>query len=249
MSYPSLSVILPAFNEAKNLPATVKALSHRLRQLQIEYEIIVVDDGSTDETNNVCRQLSEAEPDLGIVLHENNCGYGAALRSGFLAATHEFVYLTDADGQFDLEHLPAFLEKASTADAVIGYRRTRADAQHRIVLSRLGNWLAGNKFNLAVRDINCAAKLLRRSRLALLRLHSSGAMISTELLYRAREDGWKIVELPVRHFPRKFGRASGARAGVIARTVVEFFKLATAKAQRLPRHDLSATTLPRDQTA
>src|SRR5581483_5123438 len=134
MTFPSVSVVLPAFNEATNLPSTVANLSSELRRLELNYEIIVVNDGSTDDTPEVCQRLNETEKNLRLVSHETNRGYGAALRTGFANARHDFVYLTDADGQFDVEHFPEFLSRASDADAVIGYREARSDLKHRLLL-------------------------------------------------------------------------------------------------------------------
>lgn len=222
MRPPSISVVLPALNEEKNLPATVALLSEALRNLDVTYEIIVVDDGSTDGTAETCRKLMQTENGLRLVSHPKTRGYGGALRTGFAHAHHELIYLTDADGQFGIDHLPSFLHKAKSADAVIGYRAGRADPGYRILFSRFGNFIARFGFGLTTRDINCAAKLLRRSRLASLALKSTGAMISTELLYRAREEGWRIVELPVNHLPRRHGRATGASPLVLALTILEF---------------------------
>src|SRR6476660_4017423 len=133
MRSPSISAVLPALNEEKNLPATVALLSEALKNLDVTYEIVVVDDGSTDGTAETCRRLMQTDSSLRVVSHPRTRGYGAALRTGFAHARHELIYLTDADGQFGVDHLSCFLDQARTADAVIGYREGRADSRYRIL--------------------------------------------------------------------------------------------------------------------
>jgi glycosyltransferase involved in cell wall biosynthesis len=225
MSPYSISVVLPAFNEEQNLPATVTDAVAHLSRLTNVYEIIIINDGSTDHTDAVAQSLCGENPHLRLISHAANRGYGAAVRSGFSAARCNLIFLTDADGQFSFQHLSEFLSGIDDFDAVIGYRTQRADAWHRLLISAVGNWFARQAFGLRARDINCAFKLIRRDALRGVLLGSDGAMISTELLVRARNAGWRMKESPVPHRARESGVATGAKPAVIWQTMVEFVAL------------------------
>jgi glycosyltransferase involved in cell wall biosynthesis len=160
------------------------------------------------------------------VRHERNLGYGAALRSGFAAARHEWVFFTDADGQFEPKELADLLPHAADHDAVLGWRRTREDNAVRKANTKLWGVVVRLVVGLQVRDPDCAFKLLRRSRVeAIGPLSTAGAVTSTELLVKLRRSGVTWVEVPVTHRPRLAGRASGASPRVIARALVELVRL------------------------
>jgi glycosyltransferase involved in cell wall biosynthesis len=217
----SISVILPVFNEEKNISSTIADALAQLERTGDPFEIIIINDGSTDKTDAIARSLSAANQLLRLVSHDRNRGYGAALRTGFAEAHHELVFLTDGDGQFSFAQLGEFLSFIDDFDAVIGYRAQRTDGWHRSLISRVGNWLARRTFHVHVRDIDCAYKLIRREALREISLGSDGTMISTELLAQAMLAGWRIKELPVSHQPREHGTATGAQPAVIWRTLVE----------------------------
>jgi glycosyltransferase involved in cell wall biosynthesis len=225
MSPHSISVVLPAFNEAETLPLTVADAIAHLDRLTSTYEIVVVNDGSTDNTHAVAQSLCAENCHVRLISHASNRGYGAAVRSGFSAARCDLIFLTDADGQFSFEPLSEFLDCIENFDAVIGRRAQRADAWHRSLISAIGNWIARKSFKLRARDINCAFKLIRRDTLRTLSLKSDGAMISAELLACATHASCRIRELPVPHRIRAHGSATGARPAVIWRTVVEFIRV------------------------
>jgi len=223
---PSLSAFFPAFNEEANIVAVATEILRVLPTVADDWELIVVDDGSSDLTGSLADALARAEPRVRVIHHPMNRGYGAAVRSGLAAARHDFVFLTDGDRQFDPAQLRYLLAEIGDADVVVGYRRRRADH----VLRRFNTWawnlLVGTVFRLRIRDVNCAFKLFRREVLARLTLRAEGAMVSTELLALTRRCGWRIVEVPVDHFPRLHGTASGGRPGVIMRGISEFLRLA-----------------------
>ena len=208
-----VSAVLPAFNEEANLPRSVPALEQALATTTAGYEIIVVDDGSRDGTAQVLRDLQAGRPALRVVTHSRNRGYGAALRSGFEAARYEWVFLMDADNQFDPTDIGALLARANEADIVTGYRERRQDPLPR----RLNAWA----FFSLVRDVNCAFKLMRRDLLRRLDLRSDGALINAEVFVLARRRGARIVEVPVRHFPRTAGKQTGADPRVVLRAFRE----------------------------
>lgn len=221
----SISVVLPAFNEEENLPLTVADAVAHLDRLTSTYEIIVVNDGSTDNTHAVAQSLCAGNHQVRLISHASNRGYGAAVRSGFSAARCDLILLTDADGQFFFEPLSEFLECIESFDAVIGRRAQRADPWHRSVISAAGNWVARRSFKLRAHDINCAFKLIRCDALQAFSLKSNGAMISAEILACATRSGWRIREMPVPHQSRAHGRATGARPAVIWWTLIEFVRV------------------------
>jgi glycosyltransferase involved in cell wall biosynthesis len=218
-----VSAVLPAFNEQDNLPRAVPALEQALKAATAAYEILVVDDGSRDGTAGVLQTLQAERPALRVVTHSRNRGYGAALRSGFAAARYEWVFLMDADNQFDPSQVSALLAHADVADIVAGYRAHRRDP----LLRRLNAWaffsLVRVLFGHLVRDVNCAFKLIRADLLHRLDLRSDGALINAELFVLARRGNARIVEVPVRHFPRTAGKQTGADPRVVLRAFRELF--------------------------
>lgn len=221
--HPTISAVLPAYNEEANLEATVLDLLTQLRRYSAAFEIVVVDDGSTDQTAQKAAALALAE--LRLVRHDRNRGYGAALRSGFTAARMDWILLLDADGQFDPADLGRLVAAADGADMVLGYRVKRADPSHRRLFARA--WAALMRILLGVRarDVDCAFKLMRRSLVQSLELRATGAFISAELLARAARRGARMVEIPVTHRPRRFGDQTGARPRVLIRAFYELFRL------------------------
>ena len=175
----SVSLVLPAFNEAQNLTATVAAASEGISALTRNFEILIVDDGSTDATPQMAAELSRQHSTVRVITLPRNRGYGAALLAGF-------------DGQFRFDQLPEFFGAIDPVDMVLGYRENRQDPWHRKLNSKVGNWLARTLLGVRVRDINCAYKLFRRELLQSLPLASDGAMINTELLALAARAGWSF---------------------------------------------------------
>ncbi len=225
MPSPSLSLILPAFNEAQNLSATVEDAMSALSNVVSELEILIVDDGSTDATAEVGNRLASRHPVVRIIRHPRNRGYGAALRSGFAAARCDLVFFTDSDGQFRFDQVAEFMASIDAFDMVLGYRADRQDRWLRKANSRVGNWLARTLLGVRAKDINCAYKLFHRDLLQRLPLTSEGAMINTELLALAAYAGWTFHEIAVAHYPRKCGVATGAKFQVVVRTFAEYFQL------------------------
>ena len=224
----SVSAVLPAFNEEAGIADAVRQIAAVLATLTADFEVIVVNDGSRDQTEQVLARLRREEQDLRlrVVTHERNRGYGAALAGGFDAATKALVFMTDGDKQFDVAELASFLpEMGADADLVIGWREHRADPP----LRRLNAWgwklLVNALFGYTARDVDCAFKLFRRSVWESLTVHARGATFSAEFLVKARRLGFRVKELPVSHYPRTAGSPTGARLAVIVRAFKELFQL------------------------
>jgi glycosyltransferase involved in cell wall biosynthesis len=210
-----ISIVLPCFNEEGNVIGAVHDALAACERHAAAGEVIVVDDGSTDRTRALATALVERHRRVRLVVHTANRGYGAALRSGVGAARMPYVLLTDGDRQFDLDQLGEFVGLIEDADLVVGYRRRRRDPVGRRVNGRCWNWLMRRLYRLDVRDVDCAFKLIRRDLLERLELVSRGAMISTELLVKARRAGAVLAEAGVEHHPRTTGEQSGANPRVV----------------------------------
>lgn len=219
--HPSLSVVFPAWNEVDNIDESVAGAVRALSGLCRRWEVIVVDDGSGDGTADRVRAWTAREPRVRLVQHVRNQGYGAALRSGFRAATLDHVFFTDADLQFDLRELALLLPHTRHFDIVAGYRHARQDPWGRRANAWLWGRLVGAAFDVGVRDVNCAFKVFRREVLDRCIIRSHGAFVNTELLARARAQGYRVRQVPVSHFPRTLGEQSGADPRVVVKAFVE----------------------------
>jgi glycosyltransferase involved in cell wall biosynthesis len=222
-----LSVVLPAFNEEANVEKVVRHCVAYLEQLVPDYELLVVDDGSRDRTGDILNRLATELPRLRPLHHLRNRGYGAALRTGFDAATKRFVFYMDGDGQFDIRDLDRLLPLATGDDHIVtGYRIERRDSFIRRLNAKLfGGWLVRVMLGVRVRDLNCAFKLIPKKVLDHITLESPGALINAELYGRAVRQGFGIKEVGVHHYPREAGVQTGAHLSVILRAFYDLFRL------------------------
>ena len=230
---PALSYFFPAHDEAENIEALVAEALVELATLAQGFEIICVDDGSTDGTAEIADRLAAEHPDVVRVIHHRaNLGYGSAVRTGLGAARYPLVCFTDGDRQFRVADLGRLLTRLGQgddptvrADVVAGYRIERADPALRLAYARFYRACLRLFFGLTVRDPDCACKLFRRDVLEGVRVESGGAFLSAELLIKIGVRGGVIVEQGVPHHPRTAGRASGADPRVVARAVRDFWAL------------------------
>jgi glycosyltransferase involved in cell wall biosynthesis len=225
---PALSFFFPAHNEADNAEQLMLEALGVLPGLADQFEIICVDDGSRDETAAIADRLAAAHPQVRVVHHPTNRGYGAALRSGFGAARYELVCFIDGDRQFRVGDLALLLDRLAQPDqpeTVIGYRLRRADPLIRRLYARAYRLALRIFYGLPVRDPDCACKLFRRPALADIRLESGGAFMSAELLIKLRQRGRRLAEVGVPHYPRTAGSATGAKPQVVLRAVRDFWSL------------------------
>ena len=221
----SLTVAMPAHNEAENIAKMIDAVRTKVGPLVDDLEIVVCNDGSQDNTGEIVRQISAQDPRVRLVDHPVNLGYGAAVRDAVWAATKELVFFTDSDLQFDVGELAKFLPRIGEADMVVGYRYARSDPWKRRFFGHGWSWLVNLLFGYSARDIDCAFKLFKHKVIETFRVESGGAMFSAEFMARTKRAGFKIVEMPVSHYPRVAGSQSGARVHVILRAFRELFRL------------------------
>jgi glycosyltransferase involved in cell wall biosynthesis len=221
----SISVVFPAFNEEENIEQAIKSAHEVMSMFFHETEIIVVNDGSSDETGAIIDRLSRETDYVVPIHHEVNRGYGATLRIGIQSSTKDLIFFTDSDLQFDIAEIGKLLKWVENYDIVAGYREKRADPWHR----KLNAW-GWNRFvwlllGLKVRDIDCAFKLFHRRVFEHVRMESVGAMINTEILTKAHHAGMRLKEVPVSHYERSAGMQSGADLRVILRAFRELLKM------------------------
>lgn len=222
-----ISAFFPAYNDAPSLPGLLRRAFAALEQATDDFEVIVVNDGSRDDTAAVLERLrQELGPRLRIITHERNRGYGAALRSGFAAATKELVFYTDGDGQYDPAEIHLLLEKwRPEVGLVNGYKRLRQDPWHRILIGRAYNFVARLLFRIRIRDIDCDFRLIRRSLMDHLVLESTSGTICLELVRKIEMTGCPVGEVGVNHYARLHGRSQFFRWRSLLTTARQFARL------------------------
>ena len=221
---PGISVFFPAYNEEANIERMVQNFRTILPEVVEDYEIIIVNDGSRDRTREIADRLASEDPKVRAVHHERNQGYGAAVRSGIRACNKEYLFFTDGDGQFDVSQLSTLILLLPGYDGVIGFRLNRQDPWVRKLNAWAWNRLVRLLFGLKVRDIDCAFKLFHRKVFGEIELESSGAMISTEMLVKIKNKGYRLQEVGVLHSPRLTGKQTGANLGVVLRAFKELLR-------------------------
>jgi glycosyltransferase involved in cell wall biosynthesis len=222
---PDISVIFPAFNEEENIRCTVETAIKMLPEIATRWEIIVVDDGSSDTTALICDDLKARYPEVEVIPHGQNRGYGAALKSGIMSAKYDLIFFSDSDGQFNLRDLEQLICWSKDYDIVAGYRAKRHDPLYRRINALGWNVLVRLALGIKVRDIDCAFKLFRREVFDYIQIRSVGAMVNTEILAQAIKLGTRIREVKVSHFPRRYGKQSGANVHVILKAFRELCRL------------------------
>jgi len=222
----SISAFFPAFNDAENLEVLILQTDETLRNVTEDFEIIVVDDGSTDHTAAVLESLQQRCPRLRVVRHPRNLGYGAALQSGFRNAHKELVFYTDGDGQYDVREIVKLISALSPdQDVATGYKIRRADPIHRTLIGKLYHSVVKVLFGLKVRDVDCDFRLMRRKVLDAVSLTCRSGAICVELMCQIEIAGFRVAEVPVNHYPRLSGRSQFFRLGPVVRTVADIFRV------------------------
>ena len=221
----SLSIFFPCYNDAGTIGGLVAQADRVAREFTDDYEILVVDDGSTDGSRALLGRLRERIPGLKVVFHDRNRGYGGALQSGFRHATKELVFYTDGDGQYDVGELRKLLPALEGADVVNGYKLARSDPWHRIAIGGIYRRLMRLLFRFRIRDVNCDFRLIRRRAMDRIALGHTSGVVCAELVVKLERAGARFVEVPVHHFPRTYGRSQFFSFGRVGRTAVDVVRL------------------------
>ena len=234
---PSLSVFFPAYNEQPNLETLITKADSTISQVAKNYELIVVNDGSTDHTVETVHELQKRFPHLKLISHAENLGYGAALKTGFATAKFDWIFFTDADLQFDIDEIKLLLPFTPDYQVIIGWRKTRAEGSTRAFNAKLFKMYIDLLYRLHVRDIDCAFKLMKRELIQSIHLESTGAFTTAELLYKLKKKGVRVKEVAVSHYPRFMGNPTGAQLRVILKACWESLTLyLKIKSQSLLHH-------------
>ena len=220
-----VSVFLPCHNEEGNILRVVTELDDVLSRGSWPYEIIIVDDGSSDRTGQIAHELAAARPNVRVLHHPTNRGYGGAVISGIRAAVQPWVVLCDGDGQFEVSDILKLLGRAGEYDVIVGRRARRADPLMRRINGKAWTILIRLLLKVRIADLDCGLKLFRRDVLNGIDLQSKGAMISAELMAQLTRRTLRICEIDVQHLPRLAGEQSGANLKVILRAFKELFVL------------------------
>jgi len=221
----SISVFFPCYNEQDNITRVVEQALTVLEKLNADFEVIIVNDGSSDSTGQIADEIAGQKDRVKVVHHRTNLGYGAALQSGFKAATKELVFYTDGDGQFDINEMPPLLRLMEQYDIVSCYRLNRQDN----LIRKINGWcwtkLVCLLFAMKIRDIDCAFKLYKREIFDNINVVSTGALIDAEILARAVRKGYRVTQQGIHHYPRTAGAQTGANLRVILRAFKELLRL------------------------
>jgi len=223
---PGLSVFFPAYNDSGTIASLVISALRTARTLTSDYEVIVVNDGSADATADILNELARTYPEVRVVHHPQNRGYGGALRSGFAAATRDLVFYTDGDAQYDPAEMTVLWQAlVDGVDLVNGYKISRSDPLHRIVIGRIYHHTVKLLFGLKVRDVDCDFRMMRRAIFERVQLEKNSGVICLEMMKKIQDAGFNIAEVPVHHYHRAHGRSQFFNFRRLARTAADVMKL------------------------
>jgi len=222
----TLSVFFPAYNEEVNIEKTVRKAKKILLQVADKWEILIINDGSTDKTGQVAAKLRREDKRIDVINHPINQGYGAALKSGFSNARYPWVAFTDSDGQFNFSEIKKFLPLMKNSDLILGYRLNRADSFLRKIYTFVWGKIPVVLWGLKVKDYSCGFKLIKKKVFdAVQPLVGEEKVTQIEMLVKAKRKGFKFAEIGVRHYPRKYGAQTGTNIKVVVKSITDIFKL------------------------
>jgi glycosyltransferase involved in cell wall biosynthesis len=203
-----LTIFFPACNDCGTIASLVITARRTAQRLTPDFEIIIVNDGSADATPEIAEELARTYPEVRVVHHPTNRGYGGALRTGFSTASKEFIFYTDGDAQYDPAELEALWpHMTDNVDLVNGYKISRSDPLHRIIIGRMYHYIVKILFGLRVRDVDCDFRLLRRPIFDRVQLEHNSGVICVEMMKKIQDAGFRIAEVPVHHYHRAYGKS------------------------------------------
>jgi len=207
-SPPGISVFFPAYNDAGTIASMIVLADRTLRRLTEDYEIIVVNDGSRDHTAQVLSEMESIYPSLRVIHHPSNRGYGSALRTGFASASRDWIFYTDGDAQYDVRELEKLVPMMTDdIEVVNGYKTSRSDPIHRIIVGNIYRWIIRLTFGIKIRDVDCDFRLVRRASYNRVRLSSTSGTICVEMIKSFQDAGLRFAEAPVNHYHRAYGKS------------------------------------------
>src|SRR5262245_29064472 len=223
---PGISAFFPAYNDAGTIASMVILVDMTLRRLSDDYEIIVVNDGSKDHTADILTELERSYPRLRVIHHPSNRGYGGALQTGLASASKELIFYTDGDAQYDVRELEALVPlMTDNVDVVNGYKISRSDPLHRIIIGNIYCWLVRFAFGIHIRDVDCDFRLIRRDSYNDVNLGSSSGTICVEMIKSFQLAGMRFAEVPVHHYHRAYGKSQFFNFKRLFKTLIDFSKL------------------------
>src|SRR6476661_8208103 len=223
---PGLSVFFPAYNDSGTIASMVIRAVQAAEALTPDYEVIVVNDGSVDATAEIADELARTYPRVRVIHHPKNRGYGGALQTGFRSATKDWIFYTDGDAQYDpAEMADLWSQLTDEADLVNGYKISRSDPLHRIIIGRIYHHIVSILFGLKVRDVDCDFRLMRRNIFERIDLEKTSGVICLEMMKKITDAGFRIVEVPVHHYHRAFGKSQFFNFRRIAKTGLDVLRL------------------------
>ncbi|MCX6537547.1 MAG: glycosyltransferase family 2 protein [Acidobacteria bacterium] len=223
---PGLSIFFPAYNDSGTIASMVIGAVMAARRLTPDFEVLVINDGSRDLTPQIADELARVYPQVRVVHHQGNRGYGGALRSGFANASKEYIFYTDGDAQYDPSEMSVLWARLGPGvDLVNGYKISRSDPLHRIIIGRVYHHTVKMLFGLNVRDVDCDFRLMRRSIFDKVHLKKTSGVICLEMIKKIQDAGFAIVEAPVHHYHRAYGKSQFFNFGRILRTGVDVLQL------------------------
>jgi glycosyltransferase involved in cell wall biosynthesis len=223
---PGLSIFFPAYNDAGTIASLVFLAHMAARRITEDYEVIVVDDGSPDHTGELLDEMARNFPWLKVVHHHTNRGYGGALRTGFATASKELIFYTDGDAQYDPREMSRLYDAfGPEVDFVNGYKISRNDPLHRVVIGRLYHWFVKISFGLRLRDVDCDFRLMRRRVFDKVHLTRSSGVICVELMKKVQDHGFRIAQVPVHHYHRSYGKSQFFNFPRVGKTLVDLMRL------------------------
>lgn len=221
-----LTVFFPAYNDSGTIASLVIAAVQTARRLTPDFEVLVINDGSVDATAAVADELARLYPEVRVIHHPKNRGYGGALQSGFAHATKEVIFYTDGDAQYDPREMVRLWERfGDDVDLVNGYKISRSDPLHRIIIGRVYHHTVKRLFGLRMRDVDCDFRLMRRAIFDRVTLEKTSGVICLEMMTKIHQAGFRIAEVPVHHYHRAYGKSQFFNVRRVWRTAVDVIRL------------------------
>ena len=221
-----LTMFFPAYNDGGTIASLVIQAVQVAGRLTSDFEIIIVNDGSSDSTRDIADELARTYPEVRVVHHPHNRGYGGAVRSGFAAATKPLIAYTDGDGQYDPSELEVLWKRLTPdADMVTGYKISRSDPMHRVIIGRIYHHTVKFLFRLGVTDVDCDFRLMRREIFDRVKLERDTGVICLEMMRKVQDAGFRVVEVPVHHYHRMHGQSQFFNFRRVFWTGVDVMKL------------------------